>query len=75
MYIQQFTVAAQGDFHKVSILVASKGVIPSISIMSYHKYQWILDNLLDFRNLLLNNLQILIPAKCMNDEYVEQGVH
>jgi hypothetical protein len=31
--------------------------------------------LLDFINLLLNNFFIIGPAKCMNDEDVEQGVH
>ena len=31
--------------------------------------------LLDLRNLLLNFFLIIGPAKCMNDEDVEQGIH
>jgi hypothetical protein len=29
----------------------------------------------DFRNLLLNNFLMIGPAKCMNEEDVEQRVH
>jgi hypothetical protein len=43
--------------------------------MRYDKYQRIIDMLFDIRNLLLNNFLMIGPAKCMNDEDVEQGIH
>jgi len=75
IYFLQVTEAAEADLHNVSNLLGIKGVILPTTIMSYHNNQGIHVIQLDFRNLPLNNLKIVRPAKSINDEDVEQGVH